>query len=222
MSARCIGLRRAVAAGMIAALFAGVCFAAAAPSGEPSSSEDIRDIRGPKSVVPTWVLPALLAGAALLAAGAYGVWRRRNRHRRSRALLPFEIALQRLEDARALMQPASAPQFCFAVSDIVRDYIEQGFDVAVTRRTTEEFLRDLLDTSNTALSRHRALLGDFLHRCDYVKFAGVSLTLQTMEALRQSACAFVRETGVPAQVTESGMPLKTAGGKEAHDSLSSA
>ena len=91
--------------------------------------------------------------------------------------LPYEVALQRLEDIRALMRPQSAREFSIAVSDIVRSYIEQGFELTATHRTTEEFLRDLLEFPHAALARHRALLSEFLHQCDLVKFAGMSLTV---------------------------------------------
>jgi hypothetical protein len=156
-------------------------------------AEDIRDIRGPIYILPRWVLPALIGGAALVALGLYGLWRRR-RHRAARILLPYEIALQRLEDISALMQPTRAREFSIAASDIVRLYIEQRFSATATRRTTEEFLRDLLGSAEAALARHQGLLGEFLHQCDVVKFAGQSLTLQNMESLRQSARAFVLAT----------------------------
>jgi hypothetical protein len=178
----------------------------------PGPEEDIRDIRGPKDVVPGWVLPAVIAGVAMLAVAIYCRWRWR-RGRRARILLPYEIALQRLEQIGDLMQPASAREFSTAVSDIVRSYIERQFEVAVTRRTTEEFLRDLLETANVSLARHQSLLGEFLHQCDFVKFAGISLTAQNMEALRQSARTFVLATAKPDQVS----PVR-----EAHDALPTA
>ena len=158
--------------------------------------EDIRDIRGPKQVLADWVLPVAIAAALLIAALIYGIWRRR-RNRYVAPLLPFEIALQRLDEIRALMQPAHAREFSTAVSDIVRSYIEQRFEVTATRRTTEEFLRDLLQSSNASLAKHQGLLGDFLFQCDAVKFAALSLTLQSMETLRQSARNFVIETAKP-------------------------
>jgi Domain of unknown function (DUF4381) len=187
---------------------------ATAPSGPAASGpeEDIRDIRGPKYVLPAWVLPAVAAGVVILALGLYRVWRWR-RNRRARILLPYEMALERLEDIRTLMQPAGAREFSIAVSDIVRGYIEQRFDVAVTRRTTEEFLRDLLQTTHASLARHQSLLGDFLYQCDFVKFAGMSLTLQDMEALRQSARAFVLATAKPEEASTV---------QEAHDALPTA
>ncbi|HEY2781725.1 MAG TPA: DUF4381 family protein [Steroidobacteraceae bacterium] len=156
-------------------------------------TEDIRDIRGPRYLLPDWVLPALIAGAVLLALALYGLghWRRK---RRAPVLLPYEIALQRLDEIRTLMQPASAREFCIAVSDIIRRYIEQRFEVTATRQTTEEFLRDLLGNSRVSLARHQGRLSDFLYQCDFVKFAALSLTLNNMETLRQSARDFVLQT----------------------------
>jgi hypothetical protein len=204
MSGQAHAVRGRPGAGAIATLIGALMLGAAAATGAPAgpsagvaqqndSPEDIRDIRGPQFLVPAWLLPALLVAGALAALGAYGVWRRR-RARPTRALLPFETALQRLEDIRALMHPAGAREFSTAVSDIVRGYIEQEFHLTATHRTTEEFLRDLLESSNSSLARHRALLSEFLNQCDLVKFAGISLSLQNMESLRLSACAFVRAT----------------------------
>ena len=157
------------------------------------TAEDIRDIRGPIYILPAWVLPALIAGAVLIALGIYGS-RRRRRNRTVWVLLPHELALQRLEDIGALMRPARAREFSTAASDIVRQYIEQRFNVTATRRTTEEFLRDLLGSSDAALAQHQGLLGEFLHQCDVVKFAAQSLTQRNMESLRESARAFVLAT----------------------------
>ncbi len=194
---------RACRAAALVGLMAG-----AAVSAGPVA-EDIRDIRGPKYILPDWVLLALIGGAALIGLSIYGWWRWR-RHRAAPVLLPHEIALRRLEDIRALMQPASAREFSTAVSDIVRRYIEQKFDVTATRRTTEEFLRELLESSNASLARHRGLLGEFLQQCDFVKFAALSLTLQNMESLRQSARAFVLATAEPEE---------TPSAEKTHDSI---
>jgi hypothetical protein len=187
--------------------------ASAGPAPAPAEgSEDIRDIRGPRFIFPPWLLPAVIAGALLLAVGAWGLWRWLHRRRLPRVLLPFEIALQRLEAVRALMQPDDAREFSIAVSDVVRRYIEERFGVTATHRTTEEFLHDLLDSSHAALARHRALLSEFLQQCDLVKFAGMSLTLQNMESLHHSARAFVLETAKPDEASTHGAlpPPETA------------
>ena len=106
-----------------------------------------------------------------------------------RTLLPLEMALQRLEEIRALMHPASAREFSIGISDIVRRYIEAGFRVTATHRTTEEFLRDLLETENAPLSPHRALLAEFLRQCDLAKFAGMSLSAATWNRCTRARAA---------------------------------
>jgi hypothetical protein len=186
--------RRAAWSAALAAALSAALSAATSATAVAEAAEDIRDIRGPKFMFPPWLLPALIAGAVLLAFGALGLWRWLRRRRQPRVLLPFEIALQRLEEMRALMQPDDAREFSIAVSDVVRRYIEERFSVTATHRTTEEFLHDLLDSSHAPLARHRALLSEFLQACDLVKFAGMSLTLQNMESLHHSARAFVLET----------------------------
>jgi hypothetical protein len=186
MKGRHIGRRFAAAAALSSM---SIC----AGFGAAPVAEDIRDIRGPRYLLPDWALPALAAAALLVALGVYGLWRWR-RKRSAPILLPYEIALRRLEEIGALMQPARAREFSIAVSDIVRLYIEQRFSVTATRRTTEEFLHDLLKSSDAALARHQGLLGEFLHQCDFVKFAAQSLTQQNMESLLQSARAFVLAT----------------------------
>jgi hypothetical protein len=155
-------------------------------------AEDIRDIRLPPLHFPLWLVAALSAGGLLTALAAYALWRRRRRRPMRR--LPHEIALQRLEQIRPLMQPASAPAFAVAVSDVVRHYVETAFAVTATQRTTEEFLRDLIDSSQAALGRHRASLAEFLHQCDLAKFAGLSPTPQGMESLYEGARAFISES----------------------------
>jgi uncharacterized protein DUF4381 len=173
------------------ALLAGAAWAKA--------EDDIRDIRGPKALATwPWVVTALVV-VALLATiyGAHAIRRRRQRGARGRDLTLSERTLERLNDARPLMRPATAREFGIAVSEVVRTYIEKRFGVVATQRTTEEFLQALLKSSNEALARHRPLLAEFLQQCDFIKFAGASLAMQDLEALFASARGFVLETGEP-------------------------
>ena len=114
---------------------------AAAPGAAPI---DIRDIRGPEPIPSPWLWVVWCAGGALGAAGSYAAWRWHRRRSVTRAKLPHEIALERLELARALMVPNAARAFSIAVSDIIRLYVEERFHVMAAHRTTEEFLHDLL------------------------------------------------------------------------------
>jgi hypothetical protein len=141
----------------------------------------------------------------------------------ARPLLPFEIALQGLEQIRMLMDPSKVREFSIAISDIVRKYIEDAFHITATHRTTEEFLRDLLQSSNTSLAAHRNLLAEFLNQCDMAKFAGVSLSRQIIESLHQSARSFVIESSKPpaaadAPTAPGSTPPRTTQPAEPHDS----
>jgi hypothetical protein len=210
------------AAGLIAALSPTL----SAIASDSASSDDIRDIRGPKGIFPLWLVIAVVAAALLLALGAYLLWRRKQRLPPARALLPFEIALQGLEQIRTLMDPAKVREFSIAISDIVRKYIEDAFHLTATHRTTEEFLRDLLDSPNTSLAAHRGLLAEFLNQCDMAKFAGVSLSRQIIESLHQSARSFVVESSKPPPAADTpavpgSTPPRKTQRKEAHDSLPS-
>jgi hypothetical protein len=156
--------------------------------------EDIRDIRGARSTLALAQSPEALAafGIILLAAAGYGVWRWRRR--RLPALTPAELALLQLEQARGVMQPATAREFGGVVSDVVRGFIEVQLRLTVTKRTTQEFLLDLMSSSSNPLAQQTPLLAAFLQQSDMIKFAGDSVTLQTLESLLQSARQLVRET----------------------------
>jgi hypothetical protein len=192
--------------------------ATAAPS---MSSNDIRDIRGPEPIPSAWLWVMALAGGALVAAGGYGVYRWTRRRRILAIQLPHELALERLQAARALMHPETVRDFSITVSDIVRRYIEERFRVMATHRTTEEFLHDLLDPSNALLTAHRASLAEFLNHCDLVKFGGFRLSAQNMQSMHQSACSFVVITGKPGPGPATHDVAQPPAGKEIYDSVPS-
>lgn len=166
----------------------------AAPSPTPG---DIRDIRGPVAIPIPWLAPALALGGVLLAVLLLWLLRRWWKRRAERVPPPRpadEVALERLEAARALLDPARAREFCFAVTEAVRFYIEDRFAVRAARRTTDEFLGDLVRTPTAGLAGHATMLEDVLRQGDLVKFARAPLARDEMEALHQSAVRFVRET----------------------------
>ena len=160
----------------------------------PAASQDIRDIHGPINIPYGWLWAAYIAGGIALTAAAYGGWQWYRSHAKERAKLPHEIALERLEKARELMTPERAREYSFAVSEITRRYIEARFHERAARRTTEEFLHDLLAQLDTPLAGYREQLQDFLHHCDLAKFARWHLSVPEMEGMHESARTFVLET----------------------------
>jgi hypothetical protein len=167
------------------------------PQVSPSSDGDIRDIRQPRHIPTIQPWAAVAVGVLFLSAAAFAVWRW-TRRAKLRQMLPHEIALQSLEGARQLMDPEQAREYCFAVSSIIRRYVEDTFHVHAPMLTTEEFLRDLVEVRDTMLEPHRALLGEFLQHCDLAKFAGWRYSMPDLEAMHASGQSFVHQTSVPA------------------------
>jgi hypothetical protein len=201
-------LELAIAAGLIGFALAagspGAAAAAAAATAEPpmaqaptteadaASAADIRDIRLPGGGGSKDRRLAILIGASLavLAAAALWVWR----HRRRPPLRSFQLALQQLEAARGLLHAGRANDYCVAVSQVVRSYIETAFRIPVTQCTTEELVALIEGRADSPLQRHRTRLAEFLYQCDAAKFAGAAPKALSLESLHRSAADFVRET----------------------------
>jgi hypothetical protein len=180
--------------------------AADAATATPAADEDIRDIRPPIHIPYSWLWAAYLAGGLGLAGLAIAAWRGHRWYRQSHRKLLYELTLDELEAARALMEPGKGYQFSIAVSEIIRNYIEKRFQARAAHRTTGEFLHDLLAQSHAGLSAHQPLLAEFLQHCDLAKFARWQLSVAQMEALHHSAGTFVIETGKPAATAASESP----------------
>jgi len=161
---------------------------------DPASSvEDIRDIRQPRHLTTPIPWAAAMAGVFILAVAGYLAWRWL-RHSRLLRMTPRDIALQKLLQARGLMDPDHAREYCFAMSEIIRNYVEAQFQLRAPRLTTEEFLRDLMEAPQQMLSTHRPLLGAFLEHCDLAKFAGWRYSMPDLEEMHGSALNFVQQT----------------------------
>ena len=166
--------------------------AAAGANGQP---DDIYDIRPPyfylKPLTWLWVLLGALAVIAL----AVALWRWLAPLRARRAKTPYEQALERLEKARALLSEENPEPYAVFVSETVRTYLAQRFKTPSTRRTTEEFLRQMqADAQTPLLAAHRDLLRAFLEACDLVKFAHYQPARDELEQVQQRAVSFVTAT----------------------------
>jgi hypothetical protein len=186
-----------------------------APTASPAA-EDIIDIRPPIHIAASF--PWLAVGAATL--GLVGVsaaaWKLLRRQRRK---LPYEIALERLENTRPLMREFHAEPFCLAVSDVVREFIEEVLQVRALYRTTNEFLHDV-SLSDLQLTPHRDTLANFLQHCDLAKFARWSLTVPQMEAMLSSAKDFVIDLGKPKPKKASSLPAENSSAAASYSPIS--
>jgi hypothetical protein len=156
--------------------------------------EEIYDIRPPffylRSWLWLWITLAVVGALALLVL----LWNWFRTHAERKAKTAYDLALEKLDQARALMREDDPAPYAVAVSEILRTYIGQRFQAPSTRRTTEEFLRQMQNDTSTSIAGHRDLLGHFLQACDLVKFARYQPTLDELEQVQQSAVTFVTAT----------------------------
>jgi len=174
------------------------------PTTSPAA-EDIIDIRPPIHIATPFPWLAVSAAAISLVGIGAVAWKLL---RRKRYKLAYEIALEHLENTRPLIREFQAEPFCLAVSDIVREFIEEMLPVRAMRRTTNEFLRDLAKLPY--LDPHRDTLANFLQHCDLAKFARWSLTVPQMEAMLSSAKDFVIDVGKPKAKKTPALPAETS------------
>jgi len=174
---------------------------------------DIRDIVPPVPIPSVWDWMKWVVLVLVAAALGYVLWkiwrRRRARIIEVPAVPPHVKARQRLETALALLdQPR---EFCIAVSDAVRWYLEERFELHAPERTTEEFL-DELQRSDRLLPDQKQTLGEFLQKCDLVKFARYEPSRPELLVLHGAAWRLVVETE-PAPVSGGSGPwVADAGG----------
>lgn len=203
---------RSLRAGLTSALWAGaalVCVRCMTAATNPAAlvlpaspgggaNEDILDIRGIKDPVPLassyawllWLLAGLLAAAA-----AYFLYRKYfkkpARPQPAVVIPPHRRAKDRLRAAGELL--SDPYRFCSLVSDVLRVYLEERFDLRAPERTTEEFLEEARRSSRLT-DPQKAMLLDFLTQCDLVKFARHEPSQDQLQALLDAALRLIDET----------------------------
>jgi len=162
-----------------------------------AATNDIRDLKGPIEINEglSWVWWGLVVLVALIAGKFLVPWIRDllygNKAAKAPIIPPHVRAKQRLQAALAHI---SDPRlFCFEVSETLRVYLEDRFQLRAPERTTEEFLVEL--QASSALNREqKQSLADFLQSCDLVKFARFEPTETALRELHDSALRLVDET----------------------------
>jgi len=160
------------------------------------AADDIRGIKAPVEIPSGWFWLWCVLGGLGAAVLCYFAWRYWRKHRAKPAapeiiVPPHERARRRLREALEFIhQPGP---FCILVSDALRLYLEEAFSMRAPERTTEEFLEELQSSALLSYSQ-KQLLGDFLMRCDLVKFARHEPPLEQLQELHQSALRLIDET----------------------------
>lgn len=136
-----------------------------------------------------------LAVAILLGLTLY-IWLKRQRHESAVIVPPWEKALLRLNTLRHNMVAGEAKlEVCFAkLTDIVRLYLEERFQLPSSKQTTYEFLASLRKSSSPLQTEHREFLKEFMQAADLVKFAKLPPDQQQLGHAINKAETLIKET----------------------------
>jgi len=155
-------------------------------------AEEFHDIAGPIDyfLLKPWMV--FCAVAALLLFVGLTTWLiKRWRNRPAVIKTPRERALDLLARIETEIDKATPYQFSIRVSDILRRYVTEQYQLPVTRQTSVEFL-NALTASSPFSADDQTLLRDFLNRCDLIKFARYDATPEDSRLLLDEASRFVK------------------------------
>ena len=149
-----------------------------------------------KEMLP-WIGLAILLAALIWALLRWIRYRRQNRDFFGKPVVkdpPHITALRSLEKTRAqkLWQNGKQKQFYTQVTDALRQYIADRYDVAAMEQTSSEMFRDLADKDIDPSLFDK--MKDLFTTADFVKFAKHTASDQENENAIPTAIRFVNET----------------------------
>ncbi len=155
--------------------------------------ENVVDMPSQSSYLFLW------AGLAAAASVVIGLWIYLRREKIKKAVRIFkpahEIAYERLRVlvAEDLIKAGKLKEFYERISNILRHYIEDRFDLHAPERTTEEFLAEI-QFSQVLASDDKESIGNFLKHCDLVKFAKYNPTTEQIQKTFDLVKEFIEKT----------------------------
>jgi hypothetical protein len=150
---------------------------------------------------PWLVILGIASGLAVLGSGTLLALRAvaaKRRVAQQRSAYDEAIAKLRALESRGAPSAETADSWFVELSAIVRSYLEHRYEIRAPELTTEEFLLEA-SRAATLSTEHRALLTQFLERCDRVKFAGYRPDAQESIDTLAAARAFVEDTRLKEQ-----------------------
>ena len=153
---------------------------------------DIHEIAPPVdySLVPPWVIFCGI-GLGLVILGLIGWWMRKRALRPKPERSARDRALDDLGRISREIELLTPYQFSIRVSDILRRYVTEQYQLPVTCQTSVEFL-SMLAKASPFSEDEKSLLEDFLNRCDLIKFARYDATIEDSRLLLEEAMRFVQ------------------------------
>jgi hypothetical protein len=154
-------------------------------------AQEFHDITGPVDyfLLRPWMIFCAVAATLLLL--GLTIWLiKRWRNRPVVVPTPRQRALDLLARIETEIDRLTPYQFSIRVSDILRRYVTEQYQLPVTRQTSVEFLNALAAASFSG--DEQLLLTDFLNRCDLIKFARYDATREESRLLLDEAERFVK------------------------------
>jgi uncharacterized protein YggL (DUF469 family) len=162
-----------------------------------SFAQDLRDVKPPVNVPwPLWIKSlVIVVSLAVLMAAVYTFKKLRKKAKKDTVLSPWDMALREFNELmnKQLVASGHVKEHYAQLSQIVRTYIENRFELKAPEMTTEEFLISLNNTSRLTSDQKR-LLREFLTQCDLVKFARYTPEVDEIQKSLDLAIKFVQET----------------------------
>lgn len=123
---------------------------------------------------------------------------------RDRSLSAQQKALSQLDelDEAELLEKGQTELFYVRLTNIVRHYIENQFDIAAPKLTTDEFLAEMVSSTHLEVSQQQTLR-EFLSTADLVKFARLEPHRQDAADAIGHARQFVQHTAIETNPAES-------------------
>jgi len=159
---------------------------------------DIRDIRGPKSFANKTLLYILIVLALLLILGgvfSFILLKKKQEEFKAPPKPAHIIAYEALAELekKDFIRQGQTKAYYVELSNIVRHYLENRFNIRAPEMTTEEFLLKVKEDSSLSVE-HKGLLRDFLVTSDLVKFAKYQPAKQEASLALASARRLVDQT----------------------------
>ena len=166
---------------------------------ESENSEDIKDIKGPVAMPFTLNIYDIMGSLIVLIISgliAYHILKRR-RVKQAPIIIKSadEIALIELDriETLDLIKNNKMKAYYYLVSNCLRVYLENRYQIKAPEQTTEEFIDDV--THSDILDRESiTLLNAYLTHCDLVKYAKLSPPISESQKIMTTTRKFIDKT----------------------------
>ena len=167
------------------------------PGAGVEDTGELRDIIGPIAPEPKMdlLLPLILGAAVLLLAIMVFMIIRQKRKKVVATLPPHELAFANLQECKGLLTEGRERACAARLSEILRQYLESGFRINSTRKTTVEIFQTLSTVSGSSvreLKKYENKLHECLEMGDLAKFAHFSPTLENLRQTEAAVRSFIK------------------------------